>query len=450
MDIKIRRIIILIFAILFFISAPILILYASGFRYDIKRQKLIKTGNIFLETQGQSNITISLNNAKIDQELNKKAFIKNVIPDTYTISLEKPGYFPWQKKLAVYPSITTFATEILLFAQAKPQILSELPVEKIYLSPDGKNIVFTTNNDGLVEINRISLANPTPQLIYRLTENSNSKIQWTPSGEFLSITDETKTTLIENTSNPDLITIPHLITTPLLSQTSFEKKIYFVEKNKILDYSIIDKNSKTIYTSKGVLNQSISVVNDKIYFLETSKNSTNLMSVTIGNQVTPTIIATLPSNQTLGIEQIYKKYAIIKQPQTNSLTLVTLPTNNNSLNLKSDIITLDGQKIYISPKEDKLIIQNDFELHLLDLNTNSISIIERSSEVLKSAQWHPDGIHIIITKNSGITISDTSQNQEVENIKITDENVKIIDSALLDEDTIIYSNKSGLFIQELY
>src|SRR3989344_4788562 len=90
MTLKVRRIISLIFILLFLTIAPAIVLYAAGFKFN---------KNNFIVTPAK---------------------IKNLLPGEYNLSLELNGYSGWQKKLTIYPGSSTFAEDIYLFKNDLP------------------------------------------------------------------------------------------------------------------------------------------------------------------------------------------------------------------------------------------------------------------------------------------------------------------------------------------
>ena len=108
---KTRTILFLICLFLFFSSAPLVILYSQGYRFDLNPPaggiKFTQTGGLFIKTEPKQ-VEIYVNN-----ELTKKtdfffgsALIENLLPKRYKIEVKKDGYLP-----EIREEFTIYSTE---------------------------------------------------------------------------------------------------------------------------------------------------------------------------------------------------------------------------------------------------------------------------------------------------------------------------------------------------
>lgn len=112
MSIHTRRLIFFIFIIIFITLTPLLIFYYSGYQWDWRKNKIIKTGAFLIETNPK-NALIYLN-GKL-QKKKTPALINNLLPDEYLIEIKRQGYHTWRKILNVESKQVTFAQNIELF-----------------------------------------------------------------------------------------------------------------------------------------------------------------------------------------------------------------------------------------------------------------------------------------------------------------------------------------------
>src|SRR3989338_2513423 len=122
MTLKVRRMLSLIFILLFLIIAPAIILYAAGFKLSKNGLAIQKTGMFIIDSNPRG--------AKIF--INGQ--IKNLLPGEYDLSLELDGYWGWQKKLTVNPGTSTFVDNIYLFKNSLPVQILPANLESINLS----------------------------------------------------------------------------------------------------------------------------------------------------------------------------------------------------------------------------------------------------------------------------------------------------------------------------
>ena len=108
MDLKTRRIIFWAMLAVFFIMAPILVLYSAGWRINFDTFRVTKTGAI------QLNIADKDAKVKIDNKLKKSRLIDNLVPRTYHVQVSKEKYQTWKKDLLVAPSQVTETKNVVL------------------------------------------------------------------------------------------------------------------------------------------------------------------------------------------------------------------------------------------------------------------------------------------------------------------------------------------------
>jgi len=133
--------------LLFLIAAPLIILYSLGYRLDLKNKKITQTGGIFVKTIPPS-AQIFLNGklSKKTDFLFGSAVIKNLLPRTYKVRVEKDGFFPWEKELEVKEKEVTKTKTIVLFPKnINFQLISD-QAEKIL--PNSKGFLILEKAEG--------------------------------------------------------------------------------------------------------------------------------------------------------------------------------------------------------------------------------------------------------------------------------------------------------------
>jgi hypothetical protein len=114
------------FIVLFFITAPLVVLYTAGYRWNEKKVRLEKVGIIFLRSR-PSGAEIYLNGTLRSEHA--PARLRNLLPSTYDIKVAKNGYGSWEKTLPVSSGLTTFAEGIVLWKKAAPEALASAPAK---------------------------------------------------------------------------------------------------------------------------------------------------------------------------------------------------------------------------------------------------------------------------------------------------------------------------------
>ncbi|MDP2593142.1 MAG: hypothetical protein Q8P52_00630 [bacterium] len=87
---------------LFLILIPVIVLYAEGYRI-VPGPSLVKTGGIYIyETTNGASIFIDNKKTARLSALSDNFFIQRLIPGIYNVRVQKDGFFPWEKEIAVY------------------------------------------------------------------------------------------------------------------------------------------------------------------------------------------------------------------------------------------------------------------------------------------------------------------------------------------------------------
>lgn len=114
-----RRILPWIFAAAFLASAPVLVFYTAGYRWNPKKEKVERNGTLIIDST-PTGASISLNGKQTLEQT--PVTIQNLRPGMYSIRVEKPSYLPWEKTLEVESSLVAFATDIWLWKKGDPTV----------------------------------------------------------------------------------------------------------------------------------------------------------------------------------------------------------------------------------------------------------------------------------------------------------------------------------------
>ena len=118
--IRMRVQIFYLLVVLFFIIGTLVVLYAQGWRFDVETGTINKVGGIFIRSF-PDDAKILLNNKSIKNEstfLNKGTFISSLLPKTYHVELEEPGYYQWHESVTVSPSLVVELRNAVLVPQS--------------------------------------------------------------------------------------------------------------------------------------------------------------------------------------------------------------------------------------------------------------------------------------------------------------------------------------------
>jgi hypothetical protein len=187
MTLPFRRIVYLTFIVVFLLITPIVILYTIGYRYNFQTNKIQKTGILILKSN-PSGAKVYLNE-KLRTEVTP-ARIANLLPDDYTIKIERENFYPWQKTLPVESSLTTFAENITLFEKTLPAEVAETNSELFSLAPNKEKIIYLDAKETGGEVWLLNFRNNKSNLIYRISEEKSTivNLEWSNDNQKILIT----------------------------------------------------------------------------------------------------------------------------------------------------------------------------------------------------------------------------------------------------------------------
>lgn len=237
MHYHLRKSIFFLFLLTFIVGAPLVVLYTAGYRFNFGTWHVQQTGVIAISTYPRS-ANVFLDGSAVQAKT--PYVIQRLSPGSYTLTLQKDGYKPWEERVDVTSGETTYVTTTL-FADTTPNLLWESDAVAVVGEKNGRYITVLKNNEdktqSLVRFDTVTetsrtlttlndayadmITNPQESLIQ--LDNATSHIalnastggqvtedvlahEWTPLPEY-SFVDNGVNTEFRNTSTNTLITL---------------------------------------------------------------------------------------------------------------------------------------------------------------------------------------------------------------------------------------------------
>jgi hypothetical protein len=389
-----RRCLYISFILIFLIGAPIVSLYASGYKLG-SGFKVEKTGMLILNTKpAGAKIYID---GKVQKNFFKQFYspensyimtpakIKAVLPGKYQISLSLDGFWDWEKKLEVKPGQSTYAEDVYLFKNNLPLLQSEGKYENAKISPDKKNVFLTSadacrvygtaDNELKIDIARIA-ASSTVTSSLGIFWMGNTKIFM--EGTIYDINSKTSTM-------------------PQIGQNSKKiKDIKFDEQSSgnlfyrsdatINKYDLDRSQNQILLTNRFA--KDFLPKNNYLFYIEQNNISTDLV-----------VFKTNVLSEEKRISVPTSNYRFI-HPENRYINLYD--ESHHSLYIIDPFSALQPLKESISNvtesqwiSDQKLLYANDFEIWTLDLSTLQRTILNRISDKVQNIIWHPSNNYVI-------------------------------------------------------
>lgn len=426
-----RKILYSVFILIFLIVTPLTWMYAAGYKIG-SGFSVQKTGILVIETE-PSGGKIILNDKPIygffdvfnrDNYKRTPARISNLLPGEYDVRVEMDGYWPWQKKLSIKSSETTFAEDIKLFRKEMPLPLSNDLHDELFLSPDMRYLA-GIDRDGF------ELIDTDDEVSRKITTASSTdkiSVSWSDSqylaiNGFLVRKDMTETPLSLQSvvgKNADNFK---------LDLNGDQDQIYYSLEGAI--YQFDRKSALPIQLYKGSASDYI-ISSDILYVL-----SDNSLTVVAVNDLADTNKISLPESR-YALRNMDYNLLIIEDTKNQSLLIIDPETTPRPIR---DVI--QGAKDMDWINKSEIIYANDFEILSYNLENKQKKLITRISKEVKDIIWHPNNSHVIFSTDNTLNIVELDDREKYNITKLAE--LTEIRSAVLSEsgNTLYFLAKIG-------
>lgn len=190
---RIQQLIFGLFIVLFFVSAPLVVLYTAGYRWN-PQQGVVQTGTLFLASTPR-NARITLNGDR--HKDTTPTVVKTLRPGSYTVGLSLPEHLPWEKQLDVRQGETTFIENVLLFLDTAPVLRLREDMQNVSWSPANDRVAWAYHQAGWTEIWVSRTDQPASRLIHRQQIDEDVRLTWL-DGETIQIDSAIQVTVTIN------------------------------------------------------------------------------------------------------------------------------------------------------------------------------------------------------------------------------------------------------------
>ena len=397
MNLRIRRVLTALFFLLFLVSAPPIILSTAGYRYNLLKNRLERTGVVFISSK-PSNVKIFLN----DKEFRSKTptRIKRILPGKYTIRLEREGFHSWKKNIEIRSKETVFLNNIILFKKSVPALRYEISADTAKFSRGQRYASAITNKPSGTELHLIDLRTNKSWIPFRKENASEAEISlsWSPGSDRLLVKVEGETEnnfFIWDSLKPEKL-LPLKATSPLPYTQAFwsnDGSILFAATEQHL-YDLDTRGRTTIQTGPAV--QKMRVINNLVFGLFYDKGETVLVRRKLeGSDFT--VLGPLPAGDYRHIYDSTKRITLLNE-SSGKIILIDPKTVPNELRY----FEANGRHATWSKDGKKLLYWNDLELRKYNTETNIDELVTRRGTPIKQSRWYPEQDIILYSDDKSV------------------------------------------------
>lgn len=377
MKYKTRKNIFILFALIFFISVPIIIFYTKGFRLDIENMLITKTGGIDLGIS-LLNTKVFLNN-EYQKETNfifRNALFKNILPGNYLARIEKENYYDWEKNILVKEGLVEKYSNIRLYPTNLNKQLIENKIKFVAISNNNRYAL------ALRELNAEDFPNILSVILIELNSNNTQTLLTLKKSE------DIESFAWSNNSNSFYI----------LKKSDSGKTLFSASINqpKLINWnSFLTKRFPSIYNKNSII--IASNLKTTLFALTKAKdNSYTLHKLDLEEKVvTSNIINNIKAYKIIDdlIFYLDKDGILIKANiQTGNMDELSSTAISKIKDTDSIIIVRDDQKALLSINDNNLFLWRENKpLEKIGENITNASF---SNDAKKILFWNSDKIFI--------------------------------------------------------
>lgn len=439
---RFRRFLFYFFVLMFFLTAPFIVLYANGYKYDYEQNKFIETGAIYIKSHPKK-AKIFINNKIVNKTT--PILIKGLLPHRYSIKITIDETQEWNKDLEVYPGLVTKAENVMLFpSHPETTLLNEQKINNFYLSPD-KERALLVQEDG-IWVQELKKNSAAIQLINNESK-SYQDIQWSENSKYFIFNSASQWFLVDIQKPSDQLNITEKLGSDISNlkwSTKNSEHIYFLGNAGLSRFEWRSKNIALM--AENIHNYF--VFHNALYVIANPNKF--IYRLNLDGQNRTQLIFNYPENITIERLQV-----------SNNETMMIFDTNQKIYIAKDGLLApiVDNVKsIEFSKDNKKLLVHtpNEIFVHYLDdvegapnRKRGEQILLTRNSELIQKAFFVPfDYEHVIFEVNGVIKIAEIDNR---DNLNIADltagQNFDIIfDNNILN---IYYTDDKGLNLIEI-
>lgn len=405
-----KRLLYTFFIFLFFVINPIILLYSSGFRFNYKKFTIEKTGSAVIVSFPKK-AKVYINNTAT--KYTTPAKIRFLIPDTYSFSLQKEGYYPWSRSVAVESSLTSFLKDINLVKKNKPKLIMGGKIDWMEKIPRQNAVIFLNNSSTEKILMGYDPSDGELKKIMVFQKNDSVEtVDWSNNKKLLvkSSKGNLSNYYVINTDTWNIIKLK-------LPDIEFQK-IKWDRLNNDIMYGLSESQLFQIDSASGIFSVVLADAIDdyitegsNVYYTASNASESYLKKIILfSKEYTPSFL--LPSRSHYSLDLNVDKKIEVKDDNNYYLIDPEVFLNENADFTKSSLLILQKEKnIEWSKNFKNILLYDDSKIFTYNVKTETKNIMKESNEPILKAffafddnyvfYWHGESFSIIENTQEG-------------------------------------------------
>jgi len=426
-----RRIFFWVLVALFFATAGYVILYAGGYRFDLKRGIFVHSGTITIKSN-PTNVNVSVNGNIITSKklnrINSSYSLTGFIPKEYDMTVSADGYKSWSKKVDVHSGLSTEFWNLVLVRNEYEKEAYDAPgISKFFISPKSKRLIFVQNVSGGFSTKILNIDNNKIENNFTfakwnfIDESKKENIEWSPQEDYLSVPVQRITEsateyayFILNPSTNETFNLNDFLNMQNISHVRWDPKdkryMFFLNGSSLYRANIEEKGDVTLI-AENVANFDLSKTN--VYYLQLP-NSLVYKTSLDGQSQKEQITKNFPDKSSLADNNFFVVYDDSRIAFINKNKELVVYNGGTSGEEYFKKLSDNAEGIQFSDDGKKMLYWTKNEISVLYLTAwgvqpfraiNDVENVTRYSEEIKNVQWfNKDYEHVIFSIGAQVKI----------------------------------------------
>ncbi len=184
-----RLFLFLLFLLAFLISAPIVVLYTAGYRFDLSNGRIVHTAVLNIASEPR-NATVLVDGTPYSDRT--PAVLETILPGEHLVQLKKMGYLPWETLLSFESREARVMGPIVLFLDEPPVLRETLLAVLVSAHEATDRFAYVTQQSSWLEVWVVEGKSTQKKLLMRLpyASTSNYDLSWSKDGAFLALVEQ--------------------------------------------------------------------------------------------------------------------------------------------------------------------------------------------------------------------------------------------------------------------
>ncbi|MFH1046998.1 MAG: PEGA domain-containing protein [Patescibacteria group bacterium] len=386
----------------FTIVAPLILLHASGYRYNFKKNIVEKTGIIYVNSEPPE-AQVFVNGQWINEPA--PVSVTRLLPEEYDIEIKLDGYLPWRKTLTVESGQTTFAKGVNLIKDTLPKLMIRHDITDSVFSQDGTTAVFVSSDDEWSDLMRYDFGTERTLSLAKFAADKYSRLElnMSPDGTQLLVNGKLKidgnisVTLYDTDLTEASFEIPELAAaTDMQYCWSDDSSLLIATPDKLSSVSE-DRTIQTIFIAGQDAIKDVFCTSSYYWLLIDAEEGLQLTRLDKNNPTLPETIATLTHRHRRFVDGKDDLLWLSGDSQIGGLAIN--PQTGHSFRTP-EVTKINWE---FSDGNGRVLLSNDFEIFLIDFVRPEPELITRLGTPIESVAWHPNGSYALFATSTGIT-----------------------------------------------